>query len=69
MTREPLFWRGDEPLFFTGEWPSTYSRGVTALVHDDLELGERVALYLDSENNASEVHFIGWHDDILPPDA
>lgn len=27
---------------------------------DEIELGERVAHFLDSENNAPEIHFLDW---------
>lgn len=38
----------------------TYSNGMADWIMDEIELGTRVAMFLDSENNATEVHFIGW---------
>lgn len=39
-----------------------YSREFHDYIIDELELGKRVALCLDSENNIPELHFIGWFD-------
>lgn len=37
-----------------------HSHGMADWVMDEMELGARVAIFLDSENNAAEVHFMGW---------
>jgi hypothetical protein len=41
-----------------------YGKGFHQYMMDEVELGTRVARWLDSENNAPEVHFVGWY---LPP--
>lgn len=38
-----------------------YGSGFVDWLYDEMELGKRVAHYLDSENNTPELHFIeGW---------
>ena len=43
-------------------WPGRAfrSNGFVQVTLDALELGARVAYFLDSENNAPEYHFLGW---------
>lgn len=37
-----------------------YGKGFVDFFYDEMELGTRVAHFLDSENNTPDVHFAGW---------
>lgn len=37
-----------------------YGNGFIDWLYDEMELGKRVAAYLDSENNAPEIHFCDY---------
>ena len=43
-------------------WPGKAFRssGFVRVTLDEMELGARVAYWLDSENNAPKYHFLGW---------
>lgn len=43
---------------YANEFIGLYPSGYTQWIHDEMELGERVAMALDSENNAYDIHFI-----------
>ena len=56
---------GKRPVNWPFHWKSQHiiglhSNGMVDWLYDEMELGARVAMFLDSENNAPEIHFCGW---------
>lgn len=44
---------------FKRSW-GLFGSGIVDYLYDEMELGERVAYCLDSENNMPEIHFLNW---------
>lgn len=56
--------RGRQIINFKRNW-GLFGQGIVDYLYDEMEFGERVAYFLDSENNTPDIHFLGW--DPFPP--